>query len=314
MILLICAFIFVSEISCLHILPCEPGDPGPLGCDQFVRNGGQLGVGQASNPGNEGSFGIGSGNSIGSLANDVSFLNSQNIAGMQFIDPTQIANPSQFVDPTSQFLDPTAQLLDPTTQFLDPTTQFLDPTSQFIDPTFRDQSFAVPVGQTDPSLQFIDPTQIVDPSFNAAVGVGQIGQSIGPLTTGLEFVGGKSKIPRVYPKGKFMTKGKVITNGYPKRMIKKKSMEGYPKRLIVRYPKKYVKNIHGYPKGKIPTYSKYPNVYQKAYRNPKNYKVVRYLKKKYMIGGYPKFGLGMKTGYKKGRAYSKGYPKFSISK
>ncbi|CAC5394136.1 unnamed protein product [Mytilus coruscus] len=302
MIIFICAFIFVSEISCLHILPCEPGDPGPLGCDQFVRNGGQLGAGQASNPGNVRTFGTGSGNSIG-------FWNNQNIAGMQFIDPTQIANPSQLVEPTAQFLDPT-------TQFLDPTTQFLDPTSQFIDPSFRDQSFAGPVsaGQFDPTLQFIDPTQIVDPSFNGAVGEGQLDQPSGPLTTGLDFVGGKSKMPISYPKGKFMTKGKSITKGYPKGMLKKNSIGGYPKRLMVRYPKKYVKSIHGYPKGKRQTYTKYPNVYQKAYSHPKKYKVIRYLKKKYMIGGYPKFGLGMKTGYRKGISYSKGYSKYSISK
>jgi hypothetical protein len=64
MIIVISAIVFAATTSGLHILPCEPGYPGPLGCDQFVANGGQLGagldagVGQVSGGGQVGGGGL----------------------------------------------------------------------------------------------------------------------------------------------------------------------------------------------------------------------------------------------------------------
>ncbi|XP_062569903.1 uncharacterized protein LOC134231969 [Saccostrea cucullata] len=56
----------------LHILPCEPGDPGPLGCDAYRRNGGRLDVGGAGrgsiNPvGFEQNANVGFGNDLNSF-------------------------------------------------------------------------------------------------------------------------------------------------------------------------------------------------------------------------------------------------------
>ncbi|XP_061193078.1 uncharacterized protein LOC133201295 [Saccostrea echinata] len=69
--------VLLSATFCygLHILPCEPGDPGPLGCDAYRRNGGRLDVGGA---------GRGSMNSIGFEQNaNVGFGNELN----SFVEP-----------------------------------------------------------------------------------------------------------------------------------------------------------------------------------------------------------------------------------
>lgn len=74
------SFLFLLSVACscygLHILPCEPGDPGPLGCDAYQRNGGRLDVGGAG----------------GGAMNSIGFDQNQNAGfgnglGSNFLEP-----------------------------------------------------------------------------------------------------------------------------------------------------------------------------------------------------------------------------------
>lgn len=74
------SFLVLLSVACscygLHILPCEPGDPGPLGCDAYQRNGGRLDVGGAG----------------GGAMNSIGFDQNQNAGfgnglGSNFLEP-----------------------------------------------------------------------------------------------------------------------------------------------------------------------------------------------------------------------------------
>lgn len=297
MIIVISAIVFAATTSGLHILPCEPGYPGPLGCDQFVANGGQLGAGLDAGVGQV----SGGGQVAGGGLIDV-FSQFENIGqspGSLAMDPAFWDNPSL----------QQADLVDPT-QFVEPMPQFVDPTAQFV----------------DPNLQFIDPTQIVEPLFDGGIAPVQLDQTSRPIPLDVEFVGGNVGTAPAYPKG---SKSNIIKS-YPKSFLKKillkLILKGYLKKdMHSVYPKGYAKKkiLGGYLKGR----STYPNMYARNpsmfgksyYKKSKGYGIPRvYRKQKYLVGygGYPKIGLKRKMGHlgKHGRSYSKGYPKLYISK
>lgn len=301
MIIVISAIVFASTTSGLHILPCEPGYPGPLGCDQFVANGGQLGAGGGQ---------VVSGGQVGAGGQIDVFSPLENIVqspGSLAMDPAFWDNPSL---QQADLVDPT-QFVEPIPQFVDPSTQFVDPTSQFV----------------DPNLQFIDPTQIVEPFIDAGISPVQLDQTGGLITPGgVEFVGGNVGTAPAYPKGSKSNMIKSYPKSFLKKILLKLIQKGYLKKNMQSvYPKGYAKKkiLGSYSKRRSAypnMYARYPSMVGKSYyKNSKGYGIPRvYRKQKYLVGYgvYPKIGLKRKMGHlgKHGRSYSKRYPKLYMSK